>query len=122
MKVSTTTLRSQIKMKTIGVRVSELEQTRLTELALKKGGTVSNTVREIVSDFFTQGDKKEADRAEHHKTRAQLEQTDGLVIQLANDVLELKKSQNQVLEGLKYLGQMLGQMLGQVVAKQEATR
>lgn len=97
-------------MKTLGVRVSELEQKRLTELAIKKGGTVSDCVRQIVSQFFDQTGKEKNETAEHEKTRAILtahaSMLDGALLQQNHDIEVLK-------EVLNNFGQTLGQFLTQ---------
>lgn len=63
-------------MKTLGVRVSELEQKRLSELAIKRGGTVSDTVREIITRFFEDDGKSQNEKAEHDKTRVAVRDVD----------------------------------------------
>lgn len=91
-------------MKTLGVRVSELEQKRLTDLAIKRGGTVSDTVREIITRFFEQDTKAQSESAEHEKTRAKFTDLDNALAGQAEDIQVVKA-------GLNHLGKLLGQFI-----------
>lgn len=77
-------------MKTLGVRVSELEQKRLSEFALKRGGTVSDSVREIITKFFTDDGKAEIEKQEHEKTRSKIRDVDNALASNAEEMQALK--------------------------------
>lgn len=91
-------------MKTLGVRVSELEQKRLTDLAIKRGGTVSDTVREIIGKYFESDSKAKDEKAEHEKTRAKFSDLDNALASQAEDIQAVKA-------GLGQLGKLLGQYI-----------
>lgn len=88
-------------MKTLGVRVSELEQKRLSELAIKRGGTVSDTVREIIGKHFESDSKTQSEKAEHEKTRAKVSDIDTALAAQVQDIQDLK---NMLVE----IGKMFG--------------
>ena len=92
-------------MKNLTVRLDELGHKRLAEAAIKKGGTVSDSVREIVSRFFEEEVKNKNDSDEHKKTRLVINQIDDAVGNLAEEIGSIK---NQI----SGLGQILGQIIG----------
>lgn len=91
-------------MKTLGVRVSELELKRLSDLAIKRGGTVSDTVREIIGKHFESDSRAQNDKAEHEKTRAKVSDIDNALSSQTADIITLKNS-------LNHLGKILGQYI-----------
>ena len=92
-------------MKNLTVRVNELGHKRLSETAIKKGGTVSDIVREIVDTYFDEEVKNKNDSDEHKKTRLVINQIDEAVGSLISEIQSVK---NQI----SGLGQILGQLIG----------
>ncbi len=100
-------------MKNLTVRLSDLDHKRLTEQAIKKGGTVSDAMRDIVNQFFDKQSQTQNEQAEHEKTRAKFSDIDNA---LANQVQDI---QTLIAEGNKTqaLVIQLGRMFGELVAK-----
>lgn len=99
-------------MKTLGVRVSELEQKRLSELAIKRGGTVSDTVREIIGKHFESDSKAQNEKAEHEKTRAKFSDLDNALASQTEDIQTVKKMIHE-------LGKMLAAVAAQKMGVQK---
>ena len=91
-------------MKNLTVRLSDLDHKRLTEQAIKKGGTVSDVMRDIVNQFFDKQSQAQGEKVEHEKTRARFSDIDNA---LANQVQDFQA----VKAGLTHLGILLSQFL-----------
>lgn len=87
-------------MKTMSVRFSELEQKRLSDLAIKRGGTVSDTVREIIGKYFEDQGKAEADKAEHEKTRARVDDLTEALTVILKGTAEAAANQEKYLKAI----------------------
>ena len=97
-------------MKTLGVRVSELEQKRLTDLAIKRGGTVSDTVREIIGEYFESDSKAKDEKAEHEKTRAKFADIDNALANQVNDLSAIKTAVQQFAIALTEMAAKVGEV------------
>ncbi|MDI9331066.1 MAG: hypothetical protein QM527_07115 [Alphaproteobacteria bacterium] len=106
-------------MKNLTVRLSDLDHKRLTEQAIKKGGTVSDAMRDIVSQFFDKQSQTQNDKAEHEKTRAKFADIDNALANQVADFQALKadgeKTQNLVIQ----LGRMFGEFVATVGASKK---
>lgn len=91
-------------MKNLTVRLSDLDHKRLTEQAIKKGGTVSDTMRDIVGQFFDKQSQNQNEKAEHEKTRAKFSDLDNALASQTEDIQAVKA-------GLGHLGKLLAQYI-----------
>lgn len=96
-------------MKTMSVRFTELEQKRLSDLAIKRGGTMSDTVREIIGKYFEDHGKAEADKAEHEKTRARFSDLDNALAHQVNDLSAIKTAVEQFAIALTEMAARVGE-------------
>lgn len=78
-------------MKNLTVRLSDLDHKRLSEQAIKRGGTISDAMREIVNQFF----EKQNEKAEHEKTRARFSDIDKAFLDQVQEIQNIKKSMKE---------------------------
>ena len=79
-------------MKNLTVRLSDLDHKRLTEQAIKKGGTVSDAMRDIVNQFFEKQSQGTNEKAEHDKTRAAVRDVDNALASTNEEIQAVKKA------------------------------
>jgi predicted nucleic acid-binding Zn-ribbon protein len=99
-------------MKNLTVRLSDLDHKRLTEQAIKKGGTISDAMRDIVNQFFDKQSQAQSEKSEHEKTRAKFSDIDSALANQVQDFQAMKA-------GLNHLSNLIGQF---IAAKQGAQK
>jgi hypothetical protein len=89
--------------------MSELDHKRLTEEAMKRGGTISDAVREIVSQFFDKQSHTQHEQAQHEKTRANIRDVD---IALAEQSKQIEDVKNGFQNLTTYLAKFIPASMG----------
>ena len=79
-------------MKNLTVRLSDLDHKRLSEQAIKKGGTISDAMRDIVSQFFDTQGQAQNEKTEHDKTRAAVRDVDNALASTHEEIQSVKNA------------------------------